>query len=257
MSLEEIEQEICRDGWESEIACHFQPIVDRQGGIAAFEVLARWYHPEYGLIPSPAFIAVAEQSGSIVALGKRMLFEACRICRTWNRDGGYIGVAVNLSAVQLVHENLPEVVCRSLEVSGLDPDLLTLELTETALVRDMEFASRQLTRLHDLGVRIALDDFGTGYSSLAYLASLPADTIKLDRRFIHNDSARSAIVVQGIVELAHKLDLQVVAEGVETEAQARRFLDLGCDQMQGRYVGAPQPLEQVLQLIADLRAPTP
>ena len=154
-----------------------------------------------------------------------------------------------MSAIQLVQGDFPEAVQRSLRVSGLDPALLTLELTESVLVPDIQSAGRQLACLRDIGVQIALDDFGTGYSSLAYLSSLPVDLIKLDRRFRQDASTRGAIVFQSIVELAHRLNLQVVAEGVENEDEAVALLALGCDQLQGRHFGAPRSFEEISTLI--------
>jgi EAL domain-containing protein (putative c-di-GMP-specific phosphodiesterase class I) len=160
-----------------------------------------------------------------------------------------LGVAVNVSPVQFDEPDFPEMVINILRESGLDPSLLTLELTEGVLVRDVARARRQLAGLRQLGVRIALDDFGTGYSSLSYLTTMPADVIKLDRSFLNREFADASAVVESIIEMAHRLGLQVVGEGIETRAQSDRLFHLNCDQLQGFYFSKPMPSDAVRRFV--------
>ena len=190
---------------------------------------------------------MAERSGLIILLGEWALREACRSCVLWNRAGGATGVCVNVSALQFDLEDFPLKVLHILNEAGLSPSLLTLELTETVLVRDVGRARRHLTHLRREGISVALDDFGTGYSSLSYLTVLPADAIKLDRSFLNRESASATAVIESVVAMAHRLGLRVVAEGVETRPQARRLQQLNCDELQGHYFGEPMPAEQIPQ----------
>ena len=163
-----------------------------------------------------------------------------------------LGVAVNVSAIQFEQEDYPERVLAALSAAGIEPSLLTLELTESVLVSDPERARRHLTRIRRSGIQIALDDFGTGYSSLSYLTELPADLIKLDRSFLRGgeERAESQAVVESIVNLAHRLNLEVIAEGVETRAQKDNLTELDCDQFQGYYFSRPISESEVAGLIA-------
>jgi predicted signal transduction protein with EAL and GGDEF domain len=247
---ENVMKEIGRDLYKAlpngEFQIYYQPLLEKGTQLIGFEALLRWTHPLHGLIPPSEFIPLAERSGIIVAVGEFVLREACRNCCIWQATSQRpLGVAVNVSAVQFDEPDFPERVMTILRECGLDPSLLTLELTEGMLVRDMSRARRQLTGLRELGVRIALDDFGTGYSSLSYLTTMPADVIKLDRSFLSREFADASAVIESIIEIAHRLGLQVVGEGVETHAQSDRLLNLNCDQVQGFYFSKPMPSEAV------------
>jgi diguanylate cyclase (GGDEF)-like protein len=226
-----------------DLEVHYQPIVDVQtGAIHELEALARWHHPVRGPVSPAAFISVAEESGHIRALGEFVLNQACADMRRW-LDLGLATrgqrVAVNLSRLQL-DRTLPTVIGEALARHGLPASALTLEVTESAFVDDPDGVA-SLERLRDMGVRVALDDFGTGYSSLSTLRDLPADTVKVDRSFVARlgEDSQLTALVRGIVDLAHALDLVVVAEGVESEAQAEMLADVGCDLAQGWLHGRP------------------
>jgi diguanylate cyclase (GGDEF)-like protein len=255
---ENIQKEIGRDLYKAlpngELRVHFQPLVEKDGQLIGFEALLRWTHPLHGAIAPSDFIPLAERSGVIVGIGEWVLREACRNCCSW-QTGTHrlLGVAVNVSVVQFDEPDFPERVESILRECGLDPSLLTLELTEGVLVRDVARARRQLTGLRALGVRIALDDFGTGYSSLSYLTTMPADIIKLDRSFLSREFADASAVIESIVQIAHRLGLQVVAEGVETRAQSDRLSNLNCDQLQGFYFSRPMPPEAVHEFVESSR----
>ncbi|HWF11727.1 MAG TPA: EAL domain-containing protein [Bryobacteraceae bacterium] len=253
---EEIVQEIARDLSlalsRAQFQLHYQPLVQRDGGLTGFEALVRWNHPLHGLVAPAEFIPQVEKSGLILSLGDWILRQACSTCRTWQMPGQpRVGVAVNVSAPQFDQPNYSERVLRALDETGLDPSLLTLELTEGVLVRDLTRTRTHLAVLRLAGIRIALDDFGTGYSSLSYLTDLPADVIKLDRSFLNRELPESSTVVESIVNLAHRLGLQVVAEGVETDTQRTNVLDLMCDQMQGYYFSKPVAAGEVPRLLEE------
>ncbi len=228
-----------------EFHLHYQPIVDMaEKRVRAYEALLRWNHPERGNIPPMEFIPAAEESGFIVEIGAWALNEACREATTWNSD---VRVAVNLSAVQIKNASLLPTVVNALAHSGLQPQRLELEVTETALVADKTAAFAALTALHALGVSIALDDFGTGYSSLAYLHEFPFDKIKIDRSFVQSCELRhqSAAVVNAVLALAAELKMSTVAEGVETEAQLALLAEKGCNEAQGYLLGKPRPAREL------------
>ena len=208
-----------------ELRLFYQPVVEIGGSAAVgVEALLRWQHPEHGLMAPNRFIPVAEESGLIIPIGAWVLHEACRQLRMWRADrlGGPRGaMEVNLSARQIDHPEIVATVARILDDTGLPPDSLTLEITESALMNDAASALRVLQALKDLGVTLAIDDFGTGYSSLSYLQKLPVDILKIDKSFVDSlgvDQGGTEIVA-AVVKLAHALGLQVIAEGVETERQ--------------------------------------
>ena len=237
-----------------ELELHYQPKVDLGSGrMIAVEALARWRHPMTREYVSPArFIPIAEESGLIQQLGAWALSEACRQNKAWQEAGlRPIVVAVNLSAAQLHQPDLVETVAAALEGSGLSPDLLELELTESALMEDPEQANDTLARLKQLGLHLAIDDFGTGYSSLAYLSKFPVDQLKIDRSFVQDalSSPAAAAIASSVVGLAHRMGLKVVAEGVETEAQLAFLLRQGCDEMQGYYYSKPLPADALASLL--------
>jgi diguanylate cyclase (GGDEF)-like protein len=259
---EQILQDIGRDLYlalpQGQFRLCFQPLVERSAEVVGFEALLRWTHPVYGPVAPAEFIPLAERSGLIVGIGEWVLREACRNCAAWQREGNRpLGVAVNVSSVQFEQEDFPDLVMAVLRDCGLDPSLLTLELTEGVLIRDVARACRHLAGLRQLGVRVALDDFGTGYSSLSYLAALPADTIKLDRSFVNREFANASAIIDSVIDLAHRIGLRVVAEGVETSTQSQRLLDLNCDEQQGFYFSTPVPADSVAGFLASHRAENP
>lgn len=253
---EEMVQEISRDlslaMTLGQFQLHFQPLVRRDGQLTGFEALVRWNHPIHGTIAPAEFIPQAEKSGLIVSLGDWILREAVTTCKTWQVPGrSKVGIAVNVSALQFDQADYSERVLALVEEIGLDPSLVTLELTEGVLVRDVRRTRTHLTTLRLAGIRIALDDFGTGYSSLSYLTDLPADVIKLDRSFLNRELSESTAVVESIVTMAHRLGLQVVAEGVETDSQRENLMDLMCDQMQGYYFSRPVAAGDVRRMLEE------
>jgi diguanylate cyclase (GGDEF)-like protein/PAS domain S-box-containing protein len=241
----QLEGDLRRAIRRDELRVHYQPIVDaHRGRIASHEALVRWQHPERGLVHPAEFIQLAEETGIILKIGEWVLREACRwstFIGARGHDGGDIQVAVNLSARQFNDPQLPKMVARALKETGLPPRLLELEITESTAMQQTDITLRTLKKLKQLGVSIAIDDFGTGYSSLSYLRRFPVDKIKIDRSFVAEvpaDRDQGAIVA-AIVALAHALQIRVVAEGVETEAQRAFLKSIGCDYIQGYLVGRP------------------
>ena len=209
-----------------------------------YEALLRWQHPTRGLVPPADFIPLAEESGTIVEIGRWVLTEATAQAAQWSREAGRsIAMSVNLSPRQLLDDDVVTTVRTALEASGLPAGQLTLEVTEGVLIEDVEAVVDTLRALRTLGVRIAIDDFGTGYSSLSYLRRLPADVVKIDRSFVQDlgSNGRSTTLVASIIELARSLHLEVVAEGVETAEQHAVLERLACSHAQGYLFGRPQP----------------
>jgi diguanylate cyclase (GGDEF)-like protein/PAS domain S-box-containing protein len=241
-----------------EFLLHYQPKVDlRSGLIAGVEALLRWNHPRRGLVSPAEFIPALENSGLILPVGEWVLQEACAQIRRWQSGGlAVVPVAVNLSVKQFRRPNLDGIVRRILEEAAVPASLIGLEITESGFADDPEDAVRQMRNLRDAGITISLDDFGTGYSSLAYLSNLPLAALKIDRSFIVRmlEDPNSATLVKSIVSLAHSLSLKVVAEGVETEEQARFLRLLRCDQMQGYLFSKPLPAEALAQLLDPVRS---
>ncbi|HEX2063279.1 MAG TPA: EAL domain-containing protein, partial [Acidimicrobiales bacterium] len=239
-----------------ELRLHFQPQVSLAGGgLIGVEALVRWQHPVTGLVWPGEFIPVAEESNSIIELGRWVVDEACRQVAEWDAAApgvGPLGVSVNISARQLADPRLVDVVARALAKSGLDPARVCLEVTESVLMTDVEASFEALSGLKRLGVNLAVDDFGTGYSSLSYLQRLPVDLLKVDKSFVHgmNTDRAKAAIVRSVVDLAHALHLEVLAEGVETAEQAAMLGDLGCDRAQGYFFGRPVPPGALLDTIA-------
>ena len=232
----------------------YQPIVTTEdGGITGFEALLRWDHPTRGPVPPLTFIPLAEQTSTIRDIGAWVLRQACADQRRWQhqhptRD---LGIAVNISTQQLMAASFPDTVAAVLKKENTNPQLLTLEVTESVFVRDSKRALIVLNDLKDLGVMIALDDFGTGYSSLSYLNQFPVDIVKIDRTFVANlgrDSV-SEIIVTAVVQLAHALHMSVIAEGIETTEQHHTVTGLGCDSSQGFYFAPPMPGNNVETLL--------
>jgi diguanylate cyclase (GGDEF)-like protein/PAS domain S-box-containing protein len=232
-----------------QLSLHFQPKVDlRSWEIQGFEALLRWKHPEHGDIPPNEFIPVAEESGLILPMGEWALMEACRQAATWPLP---LHVAVNISPVQVMTQDLPQTVLRALQASHLPAERLELEITESVFINESRGTVERLHALRRLGVQIALDDFGTGYSSLAYLRRFPFDTLKIDRAFVRellvSRDARS--IVRNILALAKSLRMTTVAEGVEEPAQVNVLEAEGCDLVQGYFVARPLPADQVVAFV--------
>lgn len=228
------------------LALHFQPLMEAGSGrIVGYEALSRWPHPERGWVPPASFIPLAEQTGLIEDLGAWVLRAACREAARWPAP---LTVAVNLSPAQFRRDGaIAEVVSVALRESGLAPERLELEITESLLMARTEPVLRALRELRGLGVSIAMDDFGTGYSSLAHLWRFPLDRVKLDREFTQSlaDDAKVGVIVGSVVSMAHALGMCVTAEGVETEAQRQALAAHGCDVLQGFLLGRPSPPDRL------------
>jgi diguanylate cyclase (GGDEF)-like protein len=238
---------------QDELFVQYQPKVDlRSGTLAGFEALVRWRHPEYGVIPPDEFIPIAEETGMIVPIGEWVLHTAVAQLAAWRADGLPLApVAVNLSARQFLQSDVIAMVGEQLQQSGLEPTLLELELTESVSMADPERSVVVMRGLGDLGVMLSIDDFGTGYSSFAYLRRLPLDKLKIDKSFVQDmgHSAESSAIVQAIVAMAHRLQLAVIAEGVETADQVAALRKAECDQIQGYYYSKPLAAEDCAEFI--------
>ena len=233
-----------------EIEPWYQPIICAGSNrIVGVEALARWQHPERGLILPGLFIPLAEESSLIVELGRAMIDRCCQEMHQLIRDGHLDYVSINLSPRHLRSPSVVEQVARILARHDFPPSALQLEITESLLLFDFEQAEQRLSQFRTRGVRIALDDFGAGYSSLSYIRRLPLDVIKIDRSFARDisDDRQSEAVVRAIVQLAQALELQIVAEGIETESQAERMTSCGCSIQQGYLFGRPMPLNDLMR----------
>jgi diguanylate cyclase (GGDEF)-like protein len=236
----------------NEMALHYQPKIDgATGQLVGVEALLRWRHPERGMVSPAEFIPVAERFGLIGALGTWVLEEACRQARAWMDAGVEIAVAVNVSVHQLRQADLEAKVRHALSAHQIPPRLLVLEITESVAMENIEASLKVFDMLDGIGVQLSIDDFGTGYSSLSYLRRLPASQLKIDRCFVRDLDAvglgqDARAIVEAVVRLAHALNLTVVAEGVETEAQAQVLRELGCDELQGFLFARPMPEFELL-----------
>ncbi|MEK8045140.1 two-component system response regulator [Ideonella margarita] len=248
-----------------ELRLHYQPKLRVDNGqVSGVEALVRWMHPVEGLIPPDQFIPLAEETGLILDIGEWVLGEACRQLRRWRAAGHPdLCMAVNLSPRQLQRPGLDVTVLNALEAGGLPPASLELEITESSVMQEPEQALTLLRRLRAIGVRISIDDFGTGYTNFAYLRQLPLQRLKIDRSFIQHladvdedgvapgATQDDVAIVEAIIAMAHKLRLNVLAEGVETEAQHERLSGLGCDEMQGFLHGRPMPADECERWMLD------
>ena len=231
-----------------EFLLHYQPKVDlRTSKIVGVEALIRWQHYEQGLISPEKFIPLSEETGLILPIGAWVMKTACRQIRAW-KDAGLppISIAVNLSARQFRHHDLLGLVKQVLQETGLEPQYLELELTESVIMQEAEEAISTLLELKSLGVQLSLDDFGTGYSSLNYLRRFPLDNLKIDRSFVKGitSNLHDMTIVKSVIALAHSLNLKVIAEGVETEQQLAFLQAHDCDEMQGYLFSKPLPSEK-------------
>ena len=259
-----LEQEL-REAWgRGELSLAYQPIHRLSDGrMVGAEALLRWRHPELGMIAPSVFIDVAEQSGLIESIGPKVLRAACRDAIQWpqaHAGDPPLFVSVNVSPRQLRSGDLPQVVAACLADSGLEPDRLHIELTETAVIGDEILANKLLTRLRETGVKVWLDDFGTGFSGLSHLRRVPVDGVKIDRSFVADilRDPDDLALTTAIIAMAHSLGITVVAEGVEKEGQYGLLRERGCDQAQGFWLGQPMPLEAFMaQLRADRPLPAP
>ncbi|HBB33039.1 MAG TPA: GGDEF domain-containing response regulator, partial [Cyanobacteria bacterium UBA9273] len=221
--------------------------------IEGAEALARWYHPKRGLVSPSEFIPLAEKTGLIVPLGEWVLKTACIQARAWQDAGFYpLRIAVNLSGHQFSQPHLGSLVVDILRETGLDPSYLELELTESSLMQNPEAAIATLQELKALGIRISIDDFGTGYSSLSYLSQFPFDVLKIDRSFVCQltEDAKNTTITTAILQMAHGLNLKVVAEGVETSNQLAFLQGHQCDEIQGYWFSPPVSAEIFSELLS-------
>lgn len=244
-----LEQELRFALSNNELELHYQPIsrLDSRK-VVMLEALLRWNHPERGMIPPMKFIAVAEQCGLIVQMGQWVLEEAChRIQHSLANNDSVVPIAINISAKQLANENFAKMVKSTLEQFAIDPAMIEMEITESVLMENVETALQQLNDLRNYGCRFSIDDFGTGYSSLAQLKQLPVDTIKIDRSFVRDieDDHHDRQIVEAIIAMSHRLGLEVVGEGVETQAQLDFIERGGCDLVQGFLFGKPVPYQEL------------
>jgi diguanylate cyclase (GGDEF)-like protein/PAS domain S-box-containing protein len=249
-----LENDIRRAFLAGEFVVHYQPIVDlRSDEVQGVEALVRWNHPERGLLNPEEFVPVAEEIGLIVPMGEAVMEEACRLAVRWQEEHPRLSpllMNVNLSAKQLQRPDLITTVEGVLQRTGLDPSLLTLDITETVYVRVLEGNTAALNDLRRLGVKISIDDFGVGYSSLAYLKRLPADILKLDKTFVEGlgEDLEDTAIVRMVIDLARTLGIEVIAEGVHSEA-ATILKEMGCNLAQGFFFAEPLPPEEVPRLL--------
>lgn len=230
---------------ENQLCLYYQPkVLLNEKRCYGFEALIRWVHPELGFVPPGDFIPIAELTSVIHQLTAWVLEQAIDQCRRWQNQGMSLSVAVNLSARNLMDDNIPKLVDHLLKKYQLPPARLELEITESSIMTDPTRALRNLEALHALGVHLAIDDFGTGYSSLAYLKRLPVQTLKIDNSFVRNlvGDLQDELIVNSTIHLAHNMGLTVVAEGVENEDLLTRLAEMGCDEAQGYFIGRPMPV---------------
>ena len=246
----QLKNELWRALYHNELRLFYQPKNDAQSGsIIGYEALVRWQHPTRGLLSPDKFLPIAEKSGMIIQVGEWVLNEACRQLAIWHAQGNTeLSVSVNLSALQFEQEMLQSVVLNALTANQVPAEKLILEITETTAMRSPQETIRILTALKEYGIKVSIDDFGTGYSSLLYLQSMPASELKIDRAFVReiNKQSTDTRLLSMIIDLAKNMNLNIVAEGVETEEQQRQLASLGCNILQGFYFSRPVPPEQLV-----------
>ncbi|WNJ82652.1 EAL domain-containing response regulator [Pseudomonas canadensis] len=239
----------------NEFIVHYQPKVElATGQLCALEALLRWDRPGHGAVSPAVFVPVLESLGLIVAVGRWVIEAVCQQIGAWQRTAiGAVEVSVNVSGHQLIEGDLIADIAHILAQTGVEPHWLEVELTEGSLMENTQHTIASLQRLHTMGVKISIDDFGTGYSSLAYLRRFPIDTLKIDIAFIREvtSNPQDAAITRTIIELAHSLNLRVVAEGVETQAQLAFLKDAGCDQIQGYLFSRPLPVATLERLLLE------
>jgi EAL domain-containing protein (putative c-di-GMP-specific phosphodiesterase class I) len=236
-----------------EFTLHFQPKFDLiTSAMTGVEALVRWQHPTRGLLPPAEFVSGAEECGLILPLGRWVLSEACRQARAWQQAGlPALPIAVNVSALEFGAKGFLAHVAAVLAATGLNPQYLEFEVTESVLMTHAESTTGVLYALKDLGVQLAIDDFGTGYSSLSYLTRFPIDTLKIDRSFVSGmaQSPHHATIINAVIGIGRSLNQRVVAEGIENEEQLSLLRSYHCDQGQGYYFSRPVPAEQLAALL--------
>jgi EAL domain-containing protein (putative c-di-GMP-specific phosphodiesterase class I) len=257
----ELRADLLRAVENQEFVLYFQPIYEMASGdLAGVEALIRWQHPDRGLVPPDQFIPLAEETGLIVPMGKWALEEACRqaltLQRALPRPARPLTMAVNLSAKQLQEPELVRDLAEILRETGLQPDSLHVEITESVMMADTEFSVARLKELKMLGVRLAVDDFGTGYSSLNYIRRFPIDVLKIDKSFIDGitDEGEVSALTEAILQLSKILRLHAVAEGIETRGQLDRLLELDCEMGQGYLFARPLERAAIERLVASGRS---
>ncbi|MEH6799644.1 MAG: EAL domain-containing protein [Halopseudomonas sabulinigri] len=251
-----IEQDLRQALIHKEFVLHFQPIIDLSSRkMVGAEALLRWQHPERGLLGPDVFIDVAEKSGLITEIGEWVLNEACRETAYWQQSGhAGLAVSVNLSAVQFQRGDLEANICKALQDANLDPSLLELELTESMLLEQSDSFQLRLKSLKQLGVKLSIDDFGTGYSNLSYLQRFQVDKLKIDKSFVTNLSSneQNLAIVTAIIQMAHSLNLQTTAEGIEDQQVQDMLTSLGSNFGQGYYFAKPMPADEFLRYAREL-----
>ncbi|MCK5871535.1 MAG: EAL domain-containing protein, partial [Methylococcales bacterium] len=246
---------------EQEFLLYYQPKVSpKTGKIAGAEALIRWQHPDGELIPPLEFISILEETGLIIPVGEWALEALCKQYTSWQKMGfGDLSLSLNLSLKQFTDQNLFSKIKTILEKFTQNNDFLELEITESLLMSDVKGATQTLQQLHTLGIKLSIDDFGTGYSSLSYLKHLPVDTLKIDRSFVWGlpDNSKDAAIVDVIITLARSLDLEIVAEGIETKGQLDFLAKKGCDYVQGYYYSKPVPSDEFIHLLQQEKSTDP
>jgi EAL domain-containing protein (putative c-di-GMP-specific phosphodiesterase class I) len=256
LALLHLEAELRRAIECNEFIVHYQPILSLlTGKITGVEVLVRWNHPQSGLIYPKEFIPLAEETGLIVRIGEWVLRTACKQQKAW-RDGGLppLNLAVNLSARQFENHNLPELIKEVLAETDMSAHNLTLEITESIAMKDIDFTIKTLKELRDMGIKVSIDDFGTGYSSLAYLQSFPINTLKIEQSFVKDildRSDKALMIITAIIAMANSLELKVIAEGVERQEQLELLHARGCIEVQGNLFSEPATGEDIIKLIKE------
>ncbi|WP_438868627.1 EAL domain-containing response regulator [Pseudomonas sp. L1(2025)] len=242
----------------SDFTLHYQPKVElASGAVCALEALLRWDRPGHGAVSPAVFVPLLETLGLIVPVGRWVIDNVCRQIAAWQRsDIGAVEVSVNVSGHQLIEGDLIADIAASLAKTGVAAHWLEVELTESSLMENTQHTIASLQRLRAMGVKISIDDFGTGYSSLAYLRRFPIDTLKIDIAFIREvtSNPQDAAITRTIIELAHSLELRVVAEGVESQAQLAFLKAAGCDQIQGYLFSRPLPMQELERLLLEKRS---
>ena len=255
LALQDLENALRHAVEREDFTVHYQPKVDiASGRICALEALLRWERPDYGPVSPAVFVPILERLGLIVPVGRWVIEQVCQQIAEWQRGAiGAVEVSVNVSGHQLIEGDLIADIARTLAQTGVEPHWLEVELTEGSLMENTQHTIASLQRLHAMGVKISIDDFGTGYSSLAYLRRFPIDTLKIDIAFIREvtTNPQDAAITRTIIELAHSLNLRVVAEGVETQAQLAFLKEAGCDQIQGYLFSRPLPVETLERLLLE------
>lgn len=240
---------------EQEFQLFYQPQINvNADSIDGFEALIRWDSPELGHLPPLKFIPIAEENGFIITLGEWILRTSCIYIKMLNdRIQANYKISVNISVIQLLQDDFANIVKNILEKTGLDASLLELEITESVIMESAKVITKKIAELREIGVRIALDDFGTGYSSLSYVKSLPITTLKIDKIFVDDikNSDSNTNVTDTIIDLGHKMELTIIAEGVETEAQLAYLIENGCDVIQGYLYSKPLPEKELEKWICN------